>query len=181
MKDQTACFTGHRYQALSCLNLTDEEIDVRMYHLAQHAIRHLHEKYGITRFISGMAIGFDQAAAEAVLDYKISYPEIELISARPFPSQHIKWPQHLRDRYFKILGEADDIVDVNSDPYAAWKMHARNAWMVDNSSVLIEFLLPDVTIGGTFSCHTYAVRKGLAIYNINPITQESTFTRNSPE
>lgn len=54
-------------------------------------------KNNATLFISGMAIGVDMYAAEAVLQMKKHYPSILLESAVPCENQVVKWNTQLRN------------------------------------------------------------------------------------
>lgn len=100
---------------------------------------------GVVTFISGGALGVDQWAADIVIEIRVERQKrstkglggIQLVIARPFPSQPNRWPTKARRHYEKILQKADRIVETNDDPYAAWKLQKRNEWMVDNSDAII--------------------------------------------
>jgi len=170
---KTACFTGHRPNVfVNSNNFKDyNQAEFNVKKLLLKAIVSAHEELQIVNFISGGAVGVDQWAAECVLDLKSKYPEFKLIIARPFPSQHIRWPIHVQDEYFSLLQNADDIITVSEDPYAAWKMHVRNEYMVNNSQLVIAVKYPEVTSGGTSACLQYAIRKNRTIWEINPRTE----------
>jgi uncharacterized phage-like protein YoqJ len=107
----------------------------------------------------------DQWAADIVIDIKLErqkrvlpdFGGIELVIAKPFPSQSAKWPIDARRHYEKILQKADRIVEVCDDPYAAWKMQKRKQWMADNSDAVIA--LWDGQPGGTTNTVEYAKKK----------------------
>ena len=100
---------------------------------------------GVVTFISGGALGVDQWAAEIVIEVRSERQKrspqkiggIQLVIARPFPSQPNRWPMEARRHYEKILQKADRIIETSDDPYAAWKLQKRNEWMVDNSGAII--------------------------------------------
>ena len=57
----------------------------------------------VTHFISGMAMGVDIFAAEAVLKLKEKYPQIKLECAIPCETQANKWSEGWRNRYFDTI------------------------------------------------------------------------------
>ena len=122
---------------------------------------------GYRKFVSGGALGADQIFARAVLMNK--HPDIELIIARPFPSQASKWPDKSQQEFERICTAADEIVDVSPDPYSPAKMQIRNKWMVDHSGCVIA-LWNGKESGGTWNCLSYAREQGKTIYHINPFT-----------
>lgn len=170
-KAKTACFTGHRIAAFQYLGMSASNVKLQMCMLLEKAIIEAYEK-GYRNFISGGAIGVDQWAMEVLiyLKTKFEYSDIKLIVARPFPSQACKWPIFGQEEYLKLCEGADEIIDVSEDPYQVWKMHQRNAWMVDHSSLLIAVKFENVTSGGTASCFGYARKQGLNIVHIDPET-----------
>lgn len=156
---KTVAFTGHRPTKLGGY---DESNPIAVYvktELRKEIERFIEE--GFTTFISGGALGVDQMAAEIVIEKKA-----DLIIARPFPSQHVKWIPSAQKRFFAILAQARDVIDVSPDPYQIWKMQTRNIWMVDHSSFLIAVY--DGSGGGTGNCIEYAQKIGRPIRVINP-------------
>ena len=170
---KTACFTGHRPNVFVDNNKFKDynEAEFNIKKLLTKSIIAAHTELHIINFISGGAVGVDQWAVECVLELKNEYPQFKLIIARPFPSQHIRWPIHVQDEYHEILKKADEVVSVSEDPYAAWKMHVRNEYMVNNSQLVIAVKYPEVTSGGTSACLQYAIRKTRTIWEINPRTE----------
>lgn len=101
------------------------------------------------KVISGMALGWDMAWAEAAIEARIP-----VIAAVPFGGQESRWPAVSQDRFWRILTQSEETVIVCEGSYAAWKMQKRNQWMVDKASHLIA--LWDGTSGGTANCVGYA-------------------------
>lgn len=165
----TACFTGHRPNAFGN-HKSPHQIQQEISYFLRMAIVYLYNM-GYRNFISGGALGVDQWAAEEVWKLKNSHDvDINLVIARPFPSQDIKWNERDRQIFTQICDRADHVVDVSPDPYAPWKMHARNAYMVNHSSAVIAVKIPEVTTGGTASCCAYAERKRKSMIYIDPIS-----------
>lgn len=81
---------------------------------------------------TGMALGFDQLVCEACLALEIPY-----VAAVPCEGQDSLWPLPQRQKYEVLLSKASKVVMVTPGPYEAWKMHARNGWIVNNSDEMI--------------------------------------------
>ncbi len=108
--------------------------------------------------ISGMALGFDIALAEAAVEMSIP-----LMAAIPFKGQESRWPIDSRLRYERLLKSAAIAHVVCEGGYAAYKMQARNEWMSDKSDVILALF--NGTSGGTANCVAYAKKCGKKIIN----------------
>lgn len=150
--EQTCCFTGHRPN--KCRG-TEEEIRARLTVAIQTAINR-----GYNTFITGMAPGVDTWAAEEVLKKKVENAEIKLIAAVPFPGVEKKRTVELQNSFKAILDNADDVQYVCTK-YQFWAFHARDAWMVDHSSMVIAVF--NGSSGGTEWTINYAKKKNRMI------------------
>ena len=118
-----------------------------------------------SKVISGMAPGWDQALAGAAVALNIPF-----IAAVPFAGQHKRWPAESQERYLRLLGMAEDVVNVAgsfppiSGIQVSRAMQARNEWMVDRADKMVA--LWDGSWGGTFNCVRYAEKKGVPIDNL---------------
>jgi uncharacterized phage-like protein YoqJ len=142
-KINSICFSGHRPNRLGGFDVNNPValwVRDRLRGAIERAVAR-----GIVTFVSGGALGVDQWAADIVIELRreqekrspIGHRTIELIIARPFPSQPKRWPTEARRHYEKILQQADRIVETSNDPYAARKIQKRNEWMVDNTDAVI--------------------------------------------
>lgn len=154
-KAKVACFSGYR-------KLPQDSTELRVN--LEKAIVELIVR-GVVFFGSGGALGFDQLAAETVLRHKEKYPHIGLVMVLPCPpeQQSLKWSEEQKQRYFKILEQADK-VRVLSPQYTNCCMLDRNRYLVDNSAYTICYLRKHS--GGTFYTVNYAKRQGLKIIQI---------------
>ncbi len=116
--------------------------------------------------ISGFALGWDLAVAEAALELKIP-----LIAAIPFPDQAKKWPEH-EQRRWGTLKQLAEIAHEVCPYFTSQALQKRNEWMVENASKLVA--LWDGTPSGTGNCVRYALGK-IPIDNIWPVWQEGAF------
>ncbi len=171
---KSVCFTGHRPTKLG--GYAANPISLWVKQELHEAIERAAKK-GVKTFISGGALGVDQWAAEIVIKVRTERPKsygtfekpIELVIARPFPSQPNKWPQESKRQYEKLLQRADRIIEVSDDPYASWKLQKRNEWMVDNSDAVIAVW--DGSQSGTGNCVKYAMKQKKPVLVIDPVKQ----------
>ncbi len=119
-------------------------------------------EYGVTHFISGMAVGFDMDFAETVLNLRDEERYlITLECAIPCYDQTLKWSKPDKSRYDGLLRRTDRFI-VISDQYTPECMFKRNRYMVDKSDVIIAFF-NGVKKGGTWYTVDYAMKKNKII------------------
>lgn len=114
----------------------------------------------VERVISGMALGWDTALAEAAID-----SHIKLTCAIPFRGQEGMWPLESQNKYREIRSKADEIIIVCEGGYASWKMQTRNIWMTDNCDKILAMYNGDLS-GGTYNCIKYAEKQRKEIINL---------------
>lgn len=126
-------------------------------------LKRLVEKFRPTHMISGMALGVDTIFAQIALDSNIN-----LIAAIPFMGQERKWNIESQKAYFKILNDQLTTEKyINEIGYAAWKMYARDCWMVDNCDHLI-VVWDGKPNGGTYNTLQYAIKNNCPHTIIHP-------------
>ncbi len=151
-RNNTLCFTGHRYYTGGA---EDES------RLAQALETAFADGYRV--FVSGMAEGFDLAAAEAVLRLKERHADVVLVAAVPFRRQAAKYGAEERRRYERILSLADEAV-ILSEHYDYGCYYVRDDWMTERSSRLVCWY--DGSDGGTRYTVRSALGRGVEIVNI---------------
>lgn len=171
-KEVTCCFTGHRPNKFDFGYKEDDPKCVKIKELLSEYIE-VAIAEGFTTFISGLALGVDMWAAEAVIKLKEEFPHIRLIAAIPCQGQEKRWPKESQERYQAILEKADDSVLVTDGPYTPQTMIARDEWMVDHSDRLIAVF--DGSRGGTKHTFDNALSKGIEIVRIHPQTLKVEF------
>lgn len=144
--------TGHRPNKLGGY---DEATSNRLFRLAVSYLT----TADVSRVISGMALGWDQALARAAI-----YLKIPFIAAIPFTGQENAWPIVSRNNYNQLLDAAHAKYIVCGGGYAGWKMQKRNEWMVDHCDKIAA--LWDGSSGGTGNCIQYAKQVGKPIDNL---------------
>ena len=154
-KSKSLAFTGHRTIPIE----RQDEIRARLVEAVSVAC-----KSGITCFYSGMAMGFDLMAAETVLSLKGRYPDIRFIAVVPFRRQNYRWPSMEKERYQKIISQADRVI-VLSEYYFKGCLLRRNDFMLEQSCGVIA-LYDGKLYGGTFYTWREAMKKGMDIVNL---------------
>lgn len=134
--------TGHRPDKLGGYS---DKVSHRLVQLAVACIR----KYKPTVVISGMALGWDQALAEAAIAELVP-----LWAYVPFDGQDKKWPEASQARYRELLDLAEEAKVIDSGGYSAAAMQKRNQAMVDDCDMLLA--LWNGSPGGTANCIKYA-------------------------
>lgn len=155
-RERCCCFTGHRPEKLSA----DEET-VRA--LLSEAIDKAMAD-GYDAFISGMARGVDQWAAELVLARRDAGQPVRLIAALPCPVKERGNGKARGMCQMSLLDQAD-AVEVISPCYHRGCFHKRNAWMIDHASRLIAVY--GGYAGGTGDTIARAEQAGLEIVEIS--------------
>lgn len=110
--------------------------------------------------ISGMALGWDMALAQACVNLTV-----EWTAAIPFAGQELRWPGDSRKAYGTLLARANKVHVVSDGGYAAYKMHRRNEWMVNHSDKVVALYDGD-PLGGTAACLHYAESQGKTVDNL---------------
>lgn len=148
----TAAFTGHRTY--------DGRADAAL----RERVRSLY-KGGVRTFLSGMAMGFDLSAADAVLHLRGECPGMRLVAVMPFEGQQQRFPAAERSRFERVLAAADDRV-VLAASYHRGVYSLRNDYLVDHAAALLAWY--DGSPGGT--CYTVrrALRMGRHVDNLCP-------------
>lgn len=144
--------TGHRPDKLGGYTT---EIQMRLTQLAIAAFI----RFDPDHVVSGMALGWDTAIANAALDLGIP-----LIAMIPFVGQEKKWPVAAQKIYHEIL-DAAMLVEVSAPGgYAPEKMQLRNMNMVNSCDILLA--LWNGSDGGTANCVRYAREQNKEIHNL---------------
>jgi len=144
--------TGHRPDKLG--GYTEANFD-RLVTIAEKWLKGLKA----SKVISGMALGWDQALAQAAINL-----EIPLIAAIPFTDQAKVWSDKSKAYNQYLLDKAQEVVNVSGmDDYSVEYMQKRNIWMVDNCDILLAMF--DGSSGGTKNCIQYAESQNKRMVN----------------
>ena len=149
---RTAAFTGHR-------DYRDNAPEA-----LRRALLALYAE-GVRTFLSGMAVGFDLAAAEAVCALRPCCPDIRLVAVVPFAEQSARFGAAARSGYERLLAAADEII-LLSETYATGCYHRRNDFLIAHASRLVAWY--DGRKGGTQYTFQKALRSGLQVVNLAP-------------
>ena len=114
---------------------------------------------GVDKVISGGALGWDQALADAALWLNIP---VELYL--PFPGFEDRWPTESKLHLYSQMPQVLGVHYICGPGYAGWKMQERNKAMVDDADKVLA--LWNGSTGGTGNCIAYANKAGKPIVNL---------------
>lgn len=157
---KTCCCTGHRPKGFPFEYGIDKPKHNAYLKKLEQKIKLAMTEYGITNFISGMALGMDLDFAETVLKLRNDFP-ITLECAIPCPNQTLNWDVKDKLRYDSILKRADNVKLV-SERYTAECMLKRNRYMVDKSELIIA-VFNGIKKGVTWHTINYAKKENKVI------------------
>ena len=157
MTKSVCAFSGHRQINISHGGLLPAKLSEVLDALIES---------GVTRFLSGGAMGFDLIAADAVLTKRDEGADISLSMYLPCLNQSDRWGTAMRHEYSRILSLADEVIYISKE-YTRFCMHERNRRMVDDSEILLCYLTREV--GGTANTKEYAQAHQRKIINIEDL------------
>ncbi|WP_300103116.1 SLOG family protein [uncultured Alistipes sp.] len=148
----TAAFTGHRtYDGTAGETLAA-------------AVERAYMR-GYRTFLTGMAMGFDLAAGEAVLALRAKHPGMRLVAVIPFRGQEERFSAEDRAR-FRTVEAASDKVVILSETFHRGCYAVRNRFLADNASLVVAWY--DGSSGGTQYTLRRAFARSLEVWNLHP-------------
>ncbi len=151
-RQRTVAFTGHR----SYRGEADRQL--------RNAIEQLYAA-GKRVFLSGMAVGFDLAAAGQVAACRRRHPDIRLVAVVPFAGQERRFGAEERRRYEQLIEAADERI-ILSERYHKGCYAVRNDFLVERASTLVAWYGTEA--GGTRYTVSRALREGREVWNLHP-------------
>lgn len=165
MIERCCAFTGHRPMKFPWGYNENDARCVALKRALAAEIAKLVEA-GYTDFLSGMAEGTDTWAALAVLALKKENPALKLHCILPCERQADGWSASAQERYFSILGQADEVMCVSRE-YREGCMLERNRYLVDHAACLLAVYNGEWR-GGTAMTVRYARKVGREVIVLNP-------------
>lgn len=145
--------TGHRPGNFGRLGEFNHE--EKLFNFAMKSIAELKPQEVLT----GMAIGWDMAVADACLFLNVPY-----VTAIPFEGQEAKWSTEQKERYFFIRKFAKKEL-IFGTHFASNLYFMRNHWLVDNCDELLA-MWDGHPKGGTYRTVEYAKKQGRPTKNL---------------
>ena len=149
--------TGHRPPRLGGYH---EGVRLATVSLARNSLLALG---GVDSVTLGMALGWDQAVAEACIDLSIPFT-----AALPFATMGDRWPAASRKLRDKLLSRASRVEIVGGDGAYVQRFTVRDKWMVDHVTGPEDVCLAlwdGVEKGGTFATVSHARIRDLLVVN----------------
>lgn len=152
---RTVAFTGHRTYGGEAGTLLGRQLEG------------LYER-GFRTFLSGMAVGFDLAAAEAVAALRMRHPDVRLVAVVPFRGQERRFRSSDRMRWERVVAQADEVT-ILSEGYHPGCYAVRNRHLVAHAALVVAWY--DGSPGGTQYTVREALRCGRELINLHPDTR----------
>lgn len=150
-KNITVAFTGHRNYDGSA----DAELRELLQGLYADGYRH---------FLCGMSWGFDLAAAEAVVELREQYADVQLVAVEPYAWFGRLFRGDDAEQYERIKAAADEVVVVG-DSGEPMDYIARNDYLVEHASAVVAWW-SGVKRGGTAYTVKQARKTKIPCYNL---------------
>lgn len=159
-KERAVSFTGYRTEKI--IRTCKESNPISYVLNAVSEVVELLYNEGYTTFLSGMAVGFDMIAAEAVLALKERHPDVRLIAVIPYEGQEIGYDDLDISRYNRIYRNAEIIFTSRS--YHDKAYFDRNDYLIANCSKVVCYYTG--LIGGTMYTINRTKKANIPIINI---------------
>ena len=158
IKELTVAFTGHRtYRG---------EGNDELRELLEQLYRD-----GFRRFLCGMAWGWDLAAAEAVVELKSRYHDVELVAVKPYAAFQNLFSGEDFQQFSRVEQSADEVrVTGEYDGPCDMAFRQRNDYLVENSAIVVAWW-NGIPRGGTAYTLRQARHKNIPIINLMPDIQ----------
>ena len=155
IREQTACFTGHRVVNETDIPGLHQKLDVILSRLVDN---------GVIYWGNGGCRGYDFISALAVMRARNIYPFIKLIMVLPCYNQEKLWNTEDKRIYSHLLESADKVVYVSKEPYFDGCMIKRNLYLIQHSSACVAYMKYEKS--GTSQTVRLAREHGLTVFNI---------------
>ena len=116
-------------------------------------------KGGCDKFICGMAMGFDLAALECLVNLRKKYRFV-IEACVPFHGQENTFPPAAKEKYRDLIAWCD-VVRILYPEYRDGCYLARDRFMVDRADILYAYCVRER--GGTAYTVNYAKKKGVEV------------------
>lgn len=168
--DRVFAGTGHRPPKLAVPGLGNA-YHPEVYALLVDVVAGVLERERPAAVISGMALGFDQALAEAAIRRGLPFT-----AAVPHRGQERIWPAASQRKYRWLLEHAARVEVVSEGDYTSRKMQLRNEFMVRGATEVLA-LWDGGPEGGTANCIRYARQLRRPIVNLWPEWERAAASR----
>ena len=157
---QGCAFSGHR--------TIKQSHRAKISSLIMRAIEYAYDE-GCRTFYSGGAVGFDTLAAQQVIRFRMTHPDVRLILLLPCIDQDAKWTDGQKQMYSHLLREANEATYI-SDAYTDSCIKRRNEALAAVADIMICYL--SRRSSGTGQTVALARSLGQRVYNLYPSLEE---------
>ena len=154
MPSHTCCFIGNRNLPVKNIQRILLDLDREIDHCISN---------GVSTFICGGTLGFDQIAASFIIAKKELGKKIRLIFLLPCKNQDSLWNTEERKFLKELLSEADNIIYITENTSHSL-LNEQNRYIIEQSSYCICALQSKKS--ETIQLIQFAEERGLKIVNI---------------
>ena len=154
MQENTCCITGQQLAPLEDRGALNARISEEIERLVAQ---------NVTEFVMGAAPGFEQLAAQVLLEQRARNPRITLTVVLPHRDVAKGWKREDVAEHERILSCADEVVYTSFQKEKGC-VQQRNRWLVCSSSVCLCYL--NKKVGGVWYTVLLSIRRGLKIINV---------------
>ena len=120
---------------------------------------------GCRTFYSGGAVGFDTLAAQQVIRFRMTHPDVRLVLYLPCVDQDAKWNDAQKNMYAHLIQQTDEVIYI-SDSYTPSCIKKRNEALATVGDIMICYL--SHRSSGTGQTVSLAQSLGQRVYNLYP-------------
>lgn len=171
MDGKTVCFSGHRPEKLPCRDENSPQTN-RLKSLLYKEIYDCIQD-GYVNFVTGLAKGIDNWAADMVIEFMSKNDKLRLICVMPYADYGKNRKGFDKWELSHIIEKASEVI-VASPDYSKHCMRLRNEKMVDLSDRLVAVVIDYKS--GTGQTIRYAQKKGIETRIIDISADKMFFT-----
>jgi uncharacterized phage-like protein YoqJ len=151
--------TGHRPKYTTVKGKAPYPQNTHAYERLVSCAKFALEKVQASRVITGGALGWDMALAEACFQLKLYH-----ILAQPHEEHLDSFTIEETKKYYEtIMERSDEVISVSKGGYSVEKLDIRNNWMIDNSHLVVA--LWNGQASGTGNAVSYATNQFVPVVN----------------
>lgn len=128
---------------------------VELVYLAKKAL----EAYRVTRLITSLEPGWEQALAKAAIEMEIPFTVI-----LPYPARDTEWRRDVRIAYLDLLSKAEDVQRLADNRHAIALLNCHRA-QIDRAECVLALWEYDFK-DETFQLLQYGLKRGITVVNL---------------
>ncbi|MDQ0255763.1 putative phage-like protein YoqJ [Evansella vedderi] len=159
---QVIAVTGYKPHELGIFNEKHDHLPFLKYAI-KRKLQQLMESYDIQWIITSGQPGVELWAAEAALELKRDFPQLQLATFAPFYNQEERWSDPIKELYLQIWSKSDYTDYITKREYSdPSQLKLKNQFIIDKSNAFL-VLFDEYTEGSPTYYLSYARKKAEAV------------------